>query len=263
MFTMKRQMRCRVAEPESGPTPFSPIEEVRKPMDMTANHRLEHDTDAHEPHSTPSSMAVRGAPRGELREEARVVLAPFPRVLEPMLATSGQSPFSHPAWLFEPEVPGARALAFVREGQVRLVSRRGRTLNRRYPQLVSALRRQPQEMVLDGEILSQERAEEGGYNACTYYVFDLLYLDGFDLIDLPLEQRKALLESVLLPSDRLRLLDHLEEDGELAFEAAAAQGLPGVVAKLRNSRYEPGHRSASWLRIGNGARAQRKPKSAA
>ncbi|MFQ6019273.1 MAG: non-homologous end-joining DNA ligase, partial [Dehalococcoidia bacterium] len=91
------------------------------------------------------------------------------------------------------------------------------------------------------------RAEE--HTPVLYYVFDLLYLDGYDLRATALAQRKALLERVLLPSDHVRLLEHFREDGQAAYEAAIAHGLEGVLAKRRDSVYESGRRSHHWLKV--------------
>ena len=80
-------------------------------------------------------------------------------------------------------------------------------------------------------------------------VFDLLHLDGSSLLDVPLEERKRLLETVLRPDARVRYASHVVTEGIAYFGAAEAQGLEGIVAKLRRSRYEPGRRSSAWLKI--------------
>ncbi len=82
-----------------------------------------------------------------------------------------------------------------------------------------------------------------------YYVFDLLYLDGYDLRHAPLVNRKSLLRRVLLPTGRIFLTEHFEQDGETAYQAALANGLEGVMAKRKDSQYEPGRRSSHWLKI--------------
>ena len=82
-----------------------------------------------------------------------------------------------------------------------------------------------------------------------YEVFDLLHLDGRSLLDVPLEDRKRLLRSVIRESSRVRYASHVVGDGEAFMAAAAAQGLEGVVAKLRRSRYEPGRRTPAWLKL--------------
>ena len=197
--------------------------------------------------------------------------APAPPTLEPMMASLTDKPFSHSAWLFEPKLDGIRAIALVREGAVKLLSRRGLDASRQYPSLAEVLARQPErDMVLDGEIVALDDEARPSFQRLQqrlnltraadirraeaqvpvlYYVFDLLHLQGHDLRNVPLEQRKALLASVLVPSEQVRLLEHFEEHGEAAYEAAVAHGLEGVVAKHRDSIYESGRRSRNWLKV--------------
>ena len=82
-----------------------------------------------------------------------------------------------------------------------------------------------------------------------FYVFDLLYLDGRLLVDVPLEQRKHLLRTVLREHRSVRYGAHIEADGKSFFDIVGARGLEGMIAKLRTSRYEPGRRSKAWLKI--------------
>ncbi len=82
-----------------------------------------------------------------------------------------------------------------------------------------------------------------------YFAFDLIYLDGRLLVDVPLIERKKLLKSVLRDSNRVRYSSHIETDGIEMYKAVKKQGLEGLVAKLRTSRYEPGRRSKSWLKV--------------
>jgi bifunctional non-homologous end joining protein LigD len=85
--------------------------------------------------------------------------------------------------------------------------------------------------------------------ALVYHVFDLLHYEGKSLVDVPLEERKRLLKSLVRDHSQVRYLTHVVEDGEAFHEAAAAQELEGIIAKLRASRYEPGRRSRAWLKI--------------
>jgi hypothetical protein len=100
--------------------------------------------------------------------------------------------------------------------------------------------------------LLQERISAGRSGTpvpLVYQAFDLLYLDGRSLVDVPLEQRKKLLELVLRPTSRVRYATHIDTEGVAFFEAAKAQQLEGIVAKQRRSRYEPGRRTPAWLKI--------------
>lgn len=201
--------------------------------------------------------------------------APFPRSLQPMLATLVEESFSHPDWLFEPKLDGIRALAFIdrsgSEPKVRLQSRRGLDSTAQYPELPPELATQPaRHLVLDGEIVALDERGVPSFEVLQqrmnltrpadikrmmaeigviYYVFDLLYLDGIDLSGVTLERRRALLARQLLPSERVRLVDPFEVDGKTAFDVAMEHGLEGVMAKKRDSVYEAGRRSRNWLKV--------------
>jgi bifunctional non-homologous end joining protein LigD len=197
--------------------------------------------------------------------------APFPDSVSPMLATLTDAPFSDSDWLFEPKLDGVRAVALVRDGSVRLHSRRGLDVTRLYPSLTEDLRRQPErELVLDGEIVAPDEQGRPSFERLQrrlnlsreadirraeaqvpilYYAFDLLYLDGYDVRGATVQQRRGLLQRLVLPSDRVRVLEYFEEDGEAAHEAALSHGLEGIIAKRRDSPYESGRRSRHWLKV--------------
>jgi bifunctional non-homologous end joining protein LigD len=197
--------------------------------------------------------------------------APFPRTPAPMLATLAREPFSHPDWVFEPKLDGLRAITLIDHGKPRLISRGGRDVTRGYPSLAGELTEQrEQEMVLDGEIVAPDEKGRPSFQhlqqrmnlqgeadirradvqvPVLYYVFDILYLHGYDLRAVPFEERRRQLEHALLPSQRVRLIDQFEEAGEAAYEAAVEHGLEGVMAKRRDSVYRSGERSRLWLKI--------------
>jgi len=187
-----------------------------------------------------------------------------------MLAMSADEAFDGPEWLFEIKWDGYRAVAFVENGKIRLVSRNQNELTARYPelkdlpQLVKA-----KTAILDGEVvaldeqgrasfsLMQQRTgfRSGGRRAASnadvpvlYYAFDLLYLDGYDWRRVPLEERKKKLASLLVVGDALRYSDHYEQQGKALFEIARQKGLEGILAKKRASLYQE-RRSSEWLKI--------------
>ena len=187
--------------------------------------------------------------------------SPLPRLLSPMLPSIAERPFSNSSWLFEPKLDGYRVLATIEGNDVRLASRRGLDCSSEYPWLVDALRQQPyRETVLDGEIVALNDQGRPSFQLLQnrngeprpfllYYVFDLLYRDGYDVRGVPLEQRKALLRCSLMPTERVRIVETFVEDGESLYAVAQQQGMEGVVAKRRDSRYETGKRSEAWLKI--------------
>jgi bifunctional non-homologous end joining protein LigD len=186
-----------------------------------------------------------------------------------MLATSVEKPFDDPAWLFEIKWDGYRAVAFIREGEVRLVSRNQNDLTAQYPELHELPKFiKAESSVLDGEIvaldeggrssfsLMQQRTgiRHGGRRTAArgdipvlYYAFDLLYLDGYDLRRVPLELRKEALARVVESEGPARYSDHFDQGVQL-FAAAKQKGLEGILAKRRDSLYEE-RRTSQWLKI--------------
>ena len=204
----------------------------------------------------------------QLVEGARA--APFPATVTPMLACLAEGPFSHPGWIYEPKLDGYRIIATVKDGKVKMLSRRGNNVTGQYEELVPDLSRQPaSELILDGEIIAMDEKgqqcfqclqnylrslgkDESGRTVqypLIYYVFDILYLDGYDLQSAALRARKQLLRTAFRPTDRVRLIEYFEKDGETVYEAAVKSGLEGVVAKEFDSIYEPGKRSLKWLKV--------------
>ena len=210
------------------------------------------------------------SPGLETLPNARKAAFPDGKKLWPMLATLGARPFDTPGWLWEPKLDGIRILAFVREGVVELRSRRGVDVTKQYPTLVDALKSQPvHSMVLDGEVCALDEAGVPRFQLLQprinltkgidprrldaempvlYFAFDLLYLDGFDLKDVPLKERRSLLERHLIV-DGIRLVSSFEGDGRDVAEGAKALGFEGVVGKRADSRYQPGERGRTWLKF--------------
>ncbi len=190
--------------------------------------------------------------------------AAFPRAARPMLASLAEGPFSHPDWFYEPKLDGYRILAGLRGGEVSLSSRGGGDVTPRYAALAPSLSRQPaSEVLLDGEIIALDEQGRPCF-ACLqnylksaaqppapliYYVFDILYLDGYDLRGSTLAFRRPLLEAVLRPDAHVRLTDSFDGDGRAVFDAAVKNGLEGVVAKRKDSLYASGKRSRDWLKV--------------
>jgi bifunctional non-homologous end joining protein LigD len=198
------------------------------------------------------------------------VKRPMPTTIHPMLATSVDEPFDGAEWLFEIKWDGYRAIAFIADGKSRLVSRNQNELTERFPELKDLPKFvHAKSAILDGEVvalddqgrasftLMQQRTgfRPGGRRGVAkaevpvlYYAFDLLYLDGYDLRKLPLEDRKKKLASVLITGDSVRYSDHYEEQGKALFEMARAKGLEGILAKKRDSIYVE-RRTTEWLKI--------------
>jgi bifunctional non-homologous end joining protein LigD len=194
----------------------------------------------------------------------------MPAAIHPMLAESVEKPFDGAEWLFEIKWDGYRAIAFIANAKVRLVSRNQNDLTPRYPELVDLPRFvKAKTAILDGEVvalddegkasfsLMQQRTgfRPGGKGApanadvpVLYYAFDLLYLDGYDWRRVPLEERKRKLAELVVTGDVVRISDHYEEHGKALFEMARKKGLEGIVGKKRASFYEE-RRSREWLKV--------------
>jgi bifunctional non-homologous end joining protein LigD len=194
----------------------------------------------------------------------------MPTEIHPMLATTVDEPFDSPDWLFEIKWDGYRAVAFIENGKVRLVSRNQNELTARYPELKDLAKSvKAKTAILDGEVVALDdegrpsfslmqqrtgfrpggrRSPENADVPVLYYAFDLLYLDGYDLRKLPLEERKKKLASILTRGDALRYSDHYERQGKALFEMAREKGLEGILAKKRDSTYQE-RRSSEWLKI--------------
>ena len=201
---------------------------------------------------------------------AGAVEKPMPTIVHAMLATPVAKAFDNPDWLFELKWDGYRAIAFIEDGRLRLVSRNQNDLTAQFhelgtlPKFVKA-----QSAILDGEIVALDDEGRPSFSLMqqrtgfqpgkrrlspragvpiTYYAFDLLYLDGIDLRRVALEQRKRLLQDRITTSDVIHFSDHYAEKGLELFEAAKQRGLEGIVAKKRNSGYEE-KRTRDWLKI--------------
>ena len=184
-----------------------------------------------------------------------------------MLATLTHDYFSNPDWIYEPKLDGERCLVFHDNGQIRILSRNRKNLNDTYPELVDAIDAAAEVChIVDGEIVAfagsvssfsrlqqrigiadpdQARASEV---KVYLYLFDILYLDGYDTTSVRLRQRKQLLKQALRFRGPLRYTAHRNEHGKSFHEQACRKGWEGIIAKAANSRYVHG-RSRHWLKF--------------
>ncbi len=178
----------------------------------------------------------------------------------PMLATlSGDVP-SGPGWLFEVKWDGYRTLAYVRDGEVELKSRKGNDLSGRFASVRKAVEASVKtpECVLDGEVCALDEQGRSSFSAMqqgrsesplVYYVFDVIEADGEPLVALPLTERRRRLEGILDRRNRTVVLSEAFDDGVALLDVAKEQALEGVVAKRADSRYLPGKRSREWVKV--------------
>ncbi|MFT2016374.1 non-homologous end-joining DNA ligase [Streptomyces sp. 796.1] len=188
----------------------------------------------------------------------------------PMLAQPSDRREFDDGWVFERKLDGVRVLAVCEPDAaqpVRLLSRRGNDLGATYPELVAALAGQGRaHFTVDGEVVAlahgrtdfarlqrrmgltdPRRARATGI-AVTYYLFDLLALDGYRTTALPLRVRKSLLRRALTYREPLRLTTHRNHGGQDLLDQACARGWEGLIAKRAQGRYQP-RRSPDWLKL--------------
>lgn len=186
---------------------------------------------------------------------------PMPRNIKPMMAQTAKEPFNRENWFFEIKWDGYRAIAEVENGAVNLYSRNFLSFNQRYPTIVEELKKISDTVILDGEIVALDKKGKSDFQALqyfnnksdkalVYYIFDLLYYNGYDLMKLPLRLRKNILKKIFHKSQScLKYSDHLETEGKEFFNVVKKQGIEGIVAKDGNSPYLAGTRSPKWLKI--------------
>ncbi len=186
--------------------------------------------------------------------------AKFPVTLSPMLATLIDKPFDEPGWSYEVKWDGYRAVAHLHKGEVEFKSRNNKSFNEKFYPLIDALKSLSLDAVLDGEVivsnkegvsnfgdLQNWRSEADG--ELIYYVFDLLWHDGYSLLDLPLTERRARLIEVLPEHSQIKVSQTFDSTGTEFFEVARQMELEGIMAKKNDSLYAPGVRTKEWLKI--------------
>ena len=187
-----------------------------------------------------------------------------------MLAEPREAAFTKEGWVFELKLDGYRILASREDGEARLLTRNGHDASRTFPEVSRAVAALPyKHLVIDGEVVVLDPQGHPNFGLLqkrgkltrptdvkravvelpvTYYAFDLLGFEDYDLRSLPLVERKRILQMVLPPLGALRYLEHFEKEGEAVYQQVMAHRLEGVVAKKADSPYRNG-RSPSWLKI--------------
>ena len=184
----------------------------------------------------------------------------FTSNLKPMLATLVDKPFDDEAWLYEIKWDGYRAMAFLNKGNVELKSRNNKSFDEKFYPIYDELKKWKINAIIDGEIvvlknngqadfgdLQNWRSEADG--DLIFYVFDILWLDGNDLHELSLIERRVILESIIPTEGLIRASKIYDGSGIDFFNEAKKLGLEGIMAKEKSSTYKFGDRTKSWLKI--------------
>jgi DNA ligase D len=244
-----------------------------KERDPSARPLADYDVLVEEPNSVVTGRPVdeapeppkQKAPRRQAGKLAGAVAAPMPAKWRPQLATAADMAPRGKGWVHEIKHDGYRTLVFFEAGQARLITRNGHDWTYRYGALARALEALPcKSAILDGEVVVQdprgvtsldllEKAlSEGDSHAMTYFAFDLVYLDGYDLSNVKLIDRKAALAGLISPlidaRSPIQFSEHVEGDGQALFAEASRMGLEGIVSKRADARYLQG-RSTSWVKV--------------
>jgi bifunctional non-homologous end joining protein LigD len=219
---------------------------------------------------TPASKRKTQAAAAPAAKPSAKRAAEMPRIIAPMLAELGKGdPPASGDWIYEIKWDGVRAICFIDNGSLRMVSRNANAMEKQYPELaILPHQARARQAILDGEIaaldahgrpsfeLLQSRINVADASSIArlsrntpvvFIAFDLLYLDGEDLRQRPLIERKKLLKDVLKPNELVRYSEHFTGNGAEILEAVRQQGLEGVVAKRPDSVYES-RRSSSWVK---------------
>jgi bifunctional non-homologous end joining protein LigD len=220
-------------------------------------------------------------PAEELRAELERLGAPK-RAVTPagsmvMLAERRERAFTDPHWLYELKYDGYRLLASRQGGKGHLLYRSGRDATPTWPDVCATVAALPfEDLILDGEVVAFDSEGRTSFHdlqlrgqlqraadieraavlhPCSYVVFDLLALEGYDLRPLPLIERKKLLRRVIPRAGPVIYADHIEKEGEALFNEIARRGLEGIMAKRMDAPYKPG-RSNLWLKVPLGRRSE-------
>ena len=200
-------------------------------------------------------------------QKRNVSPSPPPDWMEPMLATLTERRFTDPGWIFERKFDGERCLVFRKGGRVRLLSRKRHRLNEAYPEIEEAIRGSGgADFVADGEIVAfdgdatsfsrlQSRMQVTDPEKARriavpvfLYLFDLMYLDGYDITRVGLRSRKEILALLFAYTDPLRYSRHRDEIGEECYREACTKGWEGIIAKRAAGMYLH-RRSPDWLKF--------------
>jgi bifunctional non-homologous end joining protein LigD len=181
---------------------------------------------------------------------------PFPNDVQPMLAVLTKEPFDDDDYTYEVKWDGYRIISHVNKKSVVLKSRSLQNYTKKYPPIAQALKDISHNMVLDGEVVvmkdglpsfsNLQNYREG--DDILYYVFDLLWIDGYDIKEATLTERRTLLQEVIPLNDYIKFSESFDNGTQL-YDLMKGKGMEGIIAKRKTSSYRPGKRDKSWLKI--------------
>ena len=194
----------------------------------------------------------------------------MPKNIKPMLATLVDESFDSDEWIYEIKWDGYRAVSYINGEKVDMRSRNELSFNKKFSSVANALKDWNVKAVVDGEVVAMNKKgvsdfqqlqnilKNGKDNSnLLYYVFDIIWYNGYDLKDIPLVERKKILQEIIpQDNDIIKYSDHIIGKGKSFFKEALKKGLEGVMAKKSDSVYAVGLRSKEWLKIKNNKRTE-------
>jgi bifunctional non-homologous end joining protein LigD len=243
------------------------IEHSRKPREWISNRDNKGNTKSTNENGAPAGSEPDYATLAKeiLKDAKGKKKTAFPATIKPMLATLVDKPFEAEGWSYEVKWDGYRALAFLHGKKRELRSRNNNSFNDQFYPVYDALKTWNINAVIDGEIvavndsgfssfqqLQNWRSEADG--ELLFYVFDILWLYGYDLTGLTLLERREIVKQFIPADSLIRFSESFETSAGEFFEAAKKLGIEGMIAKKDDSEYLPGTRTKDWLKIKSGQR---------
>jgi bifunctional non-homologous end joining protein LigD len=247
---------------------------------LTTNNRVE-DNDNSDDNNNEITSRTRSEKTDLLLRNLSIIKdSKFPNSVRPMLATPIDKPFDNKEWVFEIKWDGVRAILFLNktdktEPILELSSRAGNSISHRYPEITETIELTGTitcsgSVVLDGEIVVLDSRGHPDFQShqkrmnvedskdihilsrqipATYYLFDILYLDGKSLQNLDFLERRRIISSIIKTNNRIKISEFFDEHGISLYDKIKGMGLEGIIAKKKSSKYSQGTRSRDWLKI--------------
>lgn len=185
---------------------------------------------------------------------------PMPELVKPMLSKLLDQPFDNKDWIFEIKFDGYRIISYLAGKEIKLLSRKGLLYNANFFAIVNDLEKIKYQAIFDGEIVALDKEGRSDFallqdyiknrrGQIFYQVFDIIYLEGHNLSQLPLAKRKEILKKIIPSNLLIKYTDDIEGRGIAFLNQAKKIGLEGIMAKNKKSPYQAGTRSPAWLKI--------------
>jgi len=231
-------------------------------FDINAFESLKNPKEKNRENIKPEKKKKLSPESDKLAAKQLAVSVAWKKLSQPMLALAKDEALHKTGWIFELKFDGYRAITKIERGMIEMVSRNGNSFNNSFVSLVNELKSATGDVILDGEVVIEDDTGISNFQLLQnfkttqkgilkYYVFDILFVNGYVLTSMPLIQRKELLDSFFENNSFKNIHKSLvyKEEGEKLFVEVTNKGFEGIIAKDPQSIYQPGKRSESWLKI--------------